>query len=103
MKHRGVSLRAIRGDTKGVVTLNVTVRLFAGYREKAGKAELGLDLPKDATVGCLADEVVRLYPAIMKNPARLVVAVNQEYRDHGFVLSDGDEAALIPPVSGGVR
>ena len=98
-----MSFPAIREDTRGITTLNVTVRLFAGYREKAGKAELGLDLPEDATVGYLAEEVVRLYPAIMKNPAGLVVAVNQEYKDHGFVLSDGDEVALIPPVSGGVR
>jgi len=97
-----VRLPAIREDTGGVVTLNVTVRLFAGYREKAGKAEMGLELPEDATVGFLAREVVRLYPAIMKNPAGLVVAVNLEYRDHGFALSDGDEVALIPPVSGGV-
>ena len=32
---------------------------------------------------------------------RIVVAVNNEYQEHDFVLSDGDEAALIPPVSGG--
>ena len=52
------------------------------------------------TVGALADSVTALVPGLP--PAeRLVVAVNNEYRDHDFILSDGDEAALIPPVSGG--
>ena len=49
----------------------------------------------------MADEVLRRYPAITSNVRSLVVAVNQEYRDHDYVLSSGDEVALIPPVSGG--
>ena len=60
-----------------------------------------MGLPDGATVGDLADEVYRLYPGIVGNPKRLVVAVNQEYRDHASLLSGSDEVALIPPVSGG--
>ena len=37
----------------------------------------------------------------LPDPERIVVAVNNEYQDHDYVLGDGDEAALIPPVSGG--
>jgi len=53
-------------------------------------------------VGALAAEMVRRYPAITRDASRLVVAVNDEFRGHDYVLRDGDEAALIPPVSGGV-
>ena len=60
-----------------------------------------MELPDAATAGDLAAEMVRRYPDLAQNPARLVVAVNQEYRDHLYVLGDGDEVALIPPVSGG--
>lgn len=81
--------------------MNVTVRLFAGYRERAGKGSLSLDLPAQATVGALVDEVMRRHPNLTDEPDALVAAVNDEYRDHGFMLSDGDEVALIPPVSGG--
>ena len=81
--------------------LKVLVRLFASYRERAGTAQVELELPEGATVGSLAEEALRRYPAITRDPARLVVAVNQEYRDHDYILGDGDEAALIPPVSGG--
>ena len=82
--------------------LDITVRLFASYRERAGRATLELELPDGATVGDLACEVLRRYPAITRDGAALVVAVNQEYRDHDYTLSDHDEAALIPPVSGGL-
>ena len=81
--------------------LKVTVRLFASYRERVGKAELSLDLPDGATAASVAIEMARLYPDLAREPGKLVMAVNMEYRDHGFPLSDGDEVALIPPVSGG--
>lgn len=42
-----------------------------------------------------------LYPGLANQDVAVVVAVNQEYREHHFVLRDGDEVALIPPVSGG--
>jgi molybdopterin converting factor subunit 1 len=60
-----------------------------------------LDLPAEATVGALVGEVARRHPDLTDEPDALVVAVNDEYQDHLFVLSDGDEVALIPPVSGG--
>ena len=88
-------------ESVGVPALNVTVRLFAIYREKVGTTELVLELPEGADVGYLADEMRRRYPGLTHDASALVVAVNQEYADHDYVLSDGDEVALIPPVSGG--
>ena len=80
--------------------VKVAVRLFASYREKAGTGRLTVDMHAGDTVRHLATSVTELVPGLP--PAdRLVVAVNNEYRDHDFILSDGDEAALIPPVSGG--
>ena len=62
-----------------------------------------MDLPDGATVGYLAEEMVRRFPDLTQDAQRLVVAVNHEYRDHLYGLDDGDEVALIPPVSGGGR
>ena len=81
--------------------MRVTIRLFAGYRERVGATRIDLDLPEGSTVGRMVDEMLQAYPAIAVDPSRLVVAVNQEYREHDFTLSPGDEVALIPPVSGG--
>ena len=77
------------------------MKLFASYRERVGRAEVQLTLPEGTTVGLLAEEMIRSYPTLAGDPTRLVVAINQEYQNHDYVLSDGDEAALIPPVSGG--
>ena len=81
--------------------LNVTVRLFASYREKAGTAELGVELEDNSTVSDLAAEVLRLHPSLISDVTKLVVAVNEEYQEHSHELREGDEVALIPPVSGG--
>ena len=86
----------------GVRHLKVNVKLFAAYRDKVGKPEVELDLPAKATLGDLAQEMVRRHPALISDPSRLVSAVNQEFQEHSYALSDGDEVALIPPVSGGV-
>ena len=82
-------------------TLKINLKLFASYRDRVGKTEVALDLPDGATVGYMAKQVVRTYPTIIGDPTRLVVAVNQEYQSHLSELNDGDEVALIPPVSGG--
>ena len=81
--------------------MHVDVRLFASYREKTGASSITVEVPASATVGCLAEEMVSRYPEIIDDPGRLIVAVNHEYKDHLHCLKEGDEVALIPPVSGG--
>jgi molybdopterin synthase catalytic subunit/molybdopterin converting factor small subunit len=71
----------------------VNVRLFAGLRERAGWSQRAIDA---ATVG----DIWRALD-IGDEPDGLLYAVNKEYAPRGQVLADGDEVALIPPVSGG--
>ena len=87
--------------TAGSSALNVTVRLFASYKEKAGTGELRVELPDRSAVSDLANEVLRLHPSLISDVTKLVVAVNEEYQEHSHELREGDEVALIPPVSGG--
>ncbi|MDA0770016.1 MAG: molybdopterin converting factor subunit 1 [Chloroflexi bacterium] len=77
------------------------VRLFAVYKEKAGTGELDLKLEEGATIQDAANQVLKIHPAIISDASRLMVAVNDEYQDHAYVLHENDELALIPPVSGG--
>jgi molybdopterin synthase catalytic subunit/molybdopterin converting factor small subunit len=72
----------------------VSVRLFAGLRERAGTAKVELD-----GVACVADVWPRL--GLGDEPPGLLYAVNREYADRDRELRDGDEVAVIPPVSGG--
>jgi molybdopterin synthase catalytic subunit len=80
----------------------VSVRLFAMLREAARRDELDVELDDGATAGDLVDAVARdAGLGAVVQPGRVVVAVNREYVPAGHPLQDGDEVALIPPVSGG--
>jgi MoaE-MoaD fusion protein len=79
-----------------LIGVEVTVRLFAMLRERAGAREVVLDLPEGARVG---DALAELSDLAAGMP--LVMAVNREYAAEDVELSAGDELALIPPVSGG--
>jgi molybdopterin synthase catalytic subunit/molybdopterin converting factor small subunit len=74
--------------------MRVYVKLFAGLRERAGWSE--------REVGGV-DRVADVWPALDlgDEPEGLLYAVNKEYADRDHALTDGDEVALIPPVSGG--
>jgi MoaE-MoaD fusion protein len=74
--------------------MRVTVKVFAGLRERAGWAQR--ELEGVARVG-------DIWPALDlgEEPGGLLYAVNREYADADRMLAEGDEVALIPPVSGG--
>jgi molybdopterin synthase catalytic subunit/molybdopterin converting factor small subunit len=76
--------------------VKITVRLFAGLRERAGAASRQLELAPGASVG-------EIWPALGlgEEPDGLLYAVNAEYAPRGQPLAEGDEVAVIPPVSGG--
>jgi MoaE-MoaD fusion protein len=78
----------------------VLVRLFASYREAAGVGHIELELPAGATARDAIRTVLADHPLIAEG-RQLVIARNQEYVDADAALTDGDELALIPPVSGG--
>jgi MoaE-MoaD fusion protein len=73
--------------------VKVRVRLFAGLRERAGWSEREVDA---RTVGDIWGTL-----ELGEEPAGLLYAVNQEYAQRDHVLAEGDEVAVIPPVSGG--
>jgi molybdopterin synthase catalytic subunit len=80
----------------------VSVRLFAMLREAARRDALEVELPDGATVAELLAAVGEHDGlGAMTDRMTLVAAVNREYAEPGQRLSDGDEIALIPPVSGG--
>ena len=74
--------------------MTVTVKLFAGLRERAGWSERELD-----GVSRVGD----VWPALGlgPEPGGLLYAVNKEYAQRERELAEGDEVAVIPPVSGG--
>ena len=81
---------------KYAVGMRITVRLFAALRERAGEGVREIELRGGS---CIGD----VWPALAlgDEPAGIAYARNREYADRGQLLQDGDEVAVIPPVSGG--
>ncbi|TME73637.1 MAG: molybdopterin converting factor subunit 1 [Chloroflexi bacterium] len=80
--------------------MRVVVRLFASYREAAGVGRIELELPAGAKVKDAIFSILKDHPLIAEG-RQVVIARNQEYVTADEPLADGDEVALIPPVSGG--
>ncbi|HEX9494553.1 MAG TPA: molybdenum cofactor biosynthesis protein MoaE [Candidatus Limnocylindria bacterium] len=80
--------------------MNVPVRLFASAREAAGVGHLLLELPAGATVRDAIARITTEHP-LVGEIREMVIARNREYVGLEEPLADGDELALIPPVSGG--
>jgi len=66
-----------------------------------GSRQLDLDIPSGATVNDLLERLESRYPGFRRYRSILLMSVNEEYVDRHAVISDGDEVALFPPVSGG--
>ena len=81
--------------------MRVRVKLFAIVKERAGVGELSLNLPERADVAAAAVALKEKVPAVAGFLDRSAFAVNREYVEAATVLHDGDELAVIPPVSGG--
>jgi len=81
--------------------MQVTVKLFATYREIAGSKELTLRLGNGATIRALLDSVYAKVPRLKGFEETMLVAVNHEFAEPSTRLQEGDEVALMPPVSGG--
>jgi molybdopterin synthase catalytic subunit len=80
----------------------VRVRLFAMLRERVGSEQVEVELPEGATVREATAAAARQHGfADLVGRMPLVMAVNREYASDDTGLSESDELALIPPVSGG--
>jgi MoaE-MoaD fusion protein len=81
--------------------MKVQVRLFARYREAAGRDRVEVDLPEGGTVEAAWEAVTSRFPALSAYRPFTLFAVDQDYVPADRALRPGDELCLFPPVSGG--
>ena len=81
--------------------ITVQMRYFAFVREQLGKSKESIQLAQGSTVEQALDFVLVATPRLMNAKSAMMVMVNQSYQPRDHVLADGDEVAIIPPVSGG--
>lgn len=81
--------------------MKITLRYFALWREQMGREEETREVASGTTVAALIDAVTADQPRLVALRPSTMFMVNQEYAPPGQALGDGDEVAVIPPVSGG--
>ena len=81
--------------------MQVTVRLFATYREIAGSKELRVRVAEGSTLRTLLDSIYASHPRLKGFEETMLLAVNHEFAEPTARLREGDEVALMPPISGG--
>jgi molybdopterin synthase catalytic subunit len=83
------------------MAIRVRTRLFARLREEAGTDCVDLEMPEGSTVADVHAALRARFPGLEPDRRLMRPAVNQDYADWDTRVGDGDEVALIPPVSGG--
>lgn len=83
--------------------MKIKVLYFAAAREAAGSSEEMIELEAENTTEQLIAVLLSSHPALSSILKSCVLALNQEYllKEDSQTLRDGDEIALIPPLSGG--
>jgi molybdopterin converting factor subunit 1 len=77
------------------------VKFFAGYKEAIGIEQVEIGLEEGSDVSSLIEVIKEKHPKLGELTETLVISVNWEYATYDTKLKDGDEVALLPPVSGG--
>lgn len=81
--------------------MTVHVLIFASLAQHLDMSNLDIDMPDGATVRDALDNLSAQFEELSESRTKLATAVNMRYVGEGHLLSEGDELALIPPVSGG--
>src|SRR3989304_3808465 len=84
-----------------ILSMRIAVRTFAAYRQAIGQGAFTLDLPVGTTPGQVGSPRGERYPDLRRFPPPARFAVNDEFVGPEHALTELDEVALIPPVSGG--
>ncbi|MEM4160486.1 MAG: molybdopterin converting factor subunit 1 [Thermoplasmata archaeon] len=80
--------------------MRVKIRYFAGLRDITGKETEIVEVKDKARIKEILEILYKKYPEMLKS-ADIIVARNRQYAEENEVVAEGDEIALLPPVSGG--
>lgn len=81
--------------------MSVTVHLWSYFRDLAGTSRLEIDVPAGGTIADLLDAVYAAQPKLAGLRNSTLIAVGVDYQRPDYVLQQGEEVSLFPPVQGG--
>lgn len=81
--------------------MKVKLKSFAFFRQALGASDMQYEIRDGASAKDLLDDIIRKHPGLEKSRDHVVVTVNRKAVHLDAVLHEGDEVAVLPPVSGG--
>jgi molybdopterin converting factor small subunit len=79
----------------------VTVCFYSYFKDLTGCATATEEIATGSTLGALFEQLIRRFPRLAAMQKATLMAVGVEYQDRSYVLREGDEVSLFPPVQGG--
>ena len=81
--------------------MKITVLFWSYFADLAGCKKTEIEIENGATLAKLHEAVCEQFPKLLEAKNSTLKAVGVDYQDDDFVLSEGDEVSLFPPVQGG--
>lgn len=81
--------------------MRIPVQFFSYFRDLTGCVQTVAELPPGTTLNGLHDQLAVRFPKLAAMKKSTLVAVGVDYQPRNYILKDGDEVSLFPPVQGG--
>jgi molybdopterin converting factor small subunit len=81
--------------------MTVTISFYSYFKELTGCAQTTETLPEGSTLEILFERLVTRFPKLSSMTKSTLMAVGINYQDRAYILQEGDEVSLFPPVQGG--
>ena len=81
--------------------MRITIQFWSYFKDLTGCAQASEELPPGATIGDLVQRLQARFPKLIAMQNSTLIAVGVEYQGRDYVLKEGDEVSLFPPVQGG--
>ena len=81
--------------------MRIPVSFYSYFKELTGCAETVQEMPSESTLDDLYKQLIREFPKLAAMEKSTLIAVGVDYQPRNYVLREGDEVSLFPPVQGG--
>jgi molybdopterin converting factor small subunit len=81
--------------------MEITIHFYSYFKDLTGCAQVSVTVASGGTIGDLLRHLVARFPKLGAMQNSTLAAVGLEYQGRGYVLKEGDEVSLFPPVQGG--
>ncbi|HXT10206.1 MAG TPA: MoaD/ThiS family protein [Candidatus Angelobacter sp.] len=81
--------------------MHISIHFYSYFKDLAGCAETSEDILEGSRLADVLKTIFRRFPKLAAMEKSMLVAVGVDYQPRDYILKNGDEISLFPPVQGG--